>query len=162
MKKTKKTVENFSKSELQTCKDVNLELIACDSVMKGVIETSMDFVRDGKKDFFSDDNNVVCFALTMLQYFRVRTDKFLAHKISGEIGKTAPEITKKTLLDNSNFIEIVSEITEKIVHAKFGEKAVEEIDGENIYTDIAQDFFNENYDAIETTLNKKLNVWSDV
>ena len=67
----------------------------------------------------------------------------------------------KIFIDNSKFIELVSEITEKIVHEKFGDEGLIEEDGETRYTEDAQDFFNEKYDEIEGLIGDVINVFSE-
>jgi len=69
----------------------------------------------------------------------------------------------KVYIDNSRFIEFVSEITDKIVEAQFGvgfDKNEDE-EGNTTYTEEAQDVFNEKYDEVESMLNTTLGVYSD-
>jgi len=68
----------------------------------------------------------------------------------------------KTFIDNSRFIETISDITAMVVEERFGGACVES-DGEDgvRYTEEAQDFFNERYDEIENLINTTLGVYSD-
>jgi len=65
-------------------------------------------------------------------------------------------------VDNSRFIEVVSEITEIIVHQFFGDKALVS-DGSDgwKYSEEAQDLFNEEYDHVEYLLNIRIGVYSN-
>lgn len=82
-------------------------------------------------------------------------DKFYDDKIQATYDKK--------LIPNDKFIEVVCELTDRVVVAQFG--GTDKIDdgtGEGImYTDDAQDFFNEVYDEFEYLLNNSLNVWAD-
>jgi len=73
----------------------------------------------------------------------------------------AEKKSEKIFIDNSKFMELVSEISEKIVHEKFGDKGLIEEDGETRYTEDAQDFFNEVYDNIEGIMGDVANIFSD-
>jgi hypothetical protein len=65
-------------------------------------------------------------------------------------------------VDNSVFIETVSEITAQVVTSQFGGTETEQNEvGETRYTETAQDFFNEKYDEIEYLLNNIMGVYSD-
>lgn len=68
----------------------------------------------------------------------------------------------KLFIENSRFIEGICEITAKIVTAQFGEGFDIEDDGSGgtKYTDEAQDFFNEQYDEVETLVNNVMQVFS--
>lgn len=60
---------------------------------------------------------------------------------------------------NSNEMEFMSEVVNQIVEERFGENGyTTNDDGDIVYTEEAQDFFNERYDELETlylTLIKK-------
>jgi len=65
-------------------------------------------------------------------------------------------------IDNSDFIELVCELADKVVVAQFGGTDKEDdVNGDTIYTDTAQDFFNEVYDEFEYMLNQK-GIFSDI
>lgn len=67
------------------------------------------------------------------------------------------------LVDNSKFLEGASDLARKIVAAQFGGSETEEDEnGDTVYTEEAQDFFNEVYDEVEFILNNKLGVFSDI
>ena len=70
----------------------------------------------------------------------------------------------KLYLDNSKMLEYLCDTTEKVVYAKFGDSAVvddDEVEDGTKYTEEAQDFFNEQYDEIETILHTVLGVHSE-
>ena len=68
----------------------------------------------------------------------------------------------KNYVNNSNFIELVSELANQVTVAEFGEteSLIEEND-EIRYTEEAQDFFNDKYDEVETLLNNTIGVYSE-
>ena len=72
---------------------------------------------------------------------------------------------KKTYIDNSRFMEFVSEIATQLTELNFHEdtfRAIQCDDGvdeEYRFTDDAQDFYNERYDEIETMINKIMGVY---
>lgn len=70
----------------------------------------------------------------------------------------------KVFVDNSKFLEAVSEIADQLTVAQFGEGFDKEDDGDEgtRYTEEAQDFFNEKYDEIESLLNNTLGVFSNI
>ncbi len=70
----------------------------------------------------------------------------------------------KVFVDNSRFLEAISEIADQITVAQFGvgfDKNEDE-EGNTKYTEEAQDFFNEKYDEIEYLLNNTLGVYSEL
>lgn len=67
---------------------------------------------------------------------------------------------KRIFLDNSAFLEGVCELADQRVREKFGDSGYVIVNDESSYTEEAQDYFNEVYDEIETTLNKVLNIYS--
>ena len=119
------------------------------------IERLIDHVN-GESRFYRiyvDENRSEDDIIVELSEDKVRIDeleKLLAAKKSGKI-----------FIDNSKFMELVSEISEKIVHEKFGDEGLIEEDGETRYTEDAQDFFNEVYDNIEGIIGDVANVFSD-
>lgn len=73
------------------------------------------------------------------------------------------KIKKTIYIDNSSLMELISDITHKVVVAKFGEECLvleEEVDC-MIYTEEAQDFFNETYDEIENMFDTTCGIMSD-
>ena len=62
-------------------------------------------------------------------------------------------------VDNSNFIEFVCEVSDKITYQALGKKAymIDENGGKS-YSDKGQDFFNTQYDEIEYILHSILNI----
>ena len=70
---------------------------------------------------------------------------------------------KKIYINNSDLMEFLSEVTDKIVCAKFGDSAIIP-DGDNCtrYSEEAQDFFNETYDTIESMADSYIGVISDI
>jgi hypothetical protein len=66
-------------------------------------------------------------------------------------------------IDNSKFIEGVTEITSQIVESQFGGSEAEEKDDGSVgYTEEAQDFFNERYDEIEHLMNATMGIHSQI
>ena len=70
----------------------------------------------------------------------------------------------KILVSDSKFLECVDEIATKITLMKFESDAWAEKDIHwtevGTFTDEAQDFYNDNFDEIETIINDTLNVWN--
>ena len=73
----------------------------------------------------------------------------------------------KIYIDNSTFMEFVDEIATQMTEIAFKDKATIEIkDGLSdgvaiVFTDEAQDYYNERYDEVETMLNRTLNIHSN-
>jgi hypothetical protein len=70
-------------------------------------------------------------------------------------------------VDRSDFMELVSDITTMVVIQRFGEDTFEDVkifEGhyETQFTEDAQDFFNEQYDVIETMIANKLKINLDL
>tara|TARA_R100001510_G_C7552944_1_gene135996 strand:- start:25 stop:282 length:258 start_codon:yes stop_codon:yes gene_type:complete len=65
----------------------------------------------------------------------------------------------KIYIDNSNYINFISDIAHKMVEQSFN---IEDIGDEEGYKKDAQIFFDEKYDEVETMLNKTLNVHSNL
>lgn len=71
--------------------------------------------------------------------------------------------TDKKYIDNSRFMEIISDMTANLVEERFGENGnTSDGAGGTIYTDEAQDFYNERYDEIESMVHISLGVYSDI
>jgi|5_EtaG_2_1085323.scaffolds.fasta_scaffold14809_3 hypothetical protein len=70
-------------------------------------------------------------------------------------------------IDNSIFMEFVDDIATEMTEIAYKGKATIEIqDGLSddtciVFTEEAQDFYNERYDEVETMLNNTLRVYSD-
>ena len=74
----------------------------------------------------------------------------------------------KIYIDNARYMEFIDEMATQITIQRFGEDTYEEVredglsdDTCTIFTDDAQDFYNERYDEVETMLNKTLNIHSN-
>lgn len=61
---------------------------------------------------------------------------------------------KLNTVPNSDFMEVVDEITSQLVYESFGESGCEETtdNGDIRWTEEAQDFYNTRYDEIESLL----------
>jgi hypothetical protein len=70
---------------------------------------------------------------------------------------------KKVYIDNSRLIELITELTDKIVMAKFGDSAIIDNTEQDCtrYSDEAQDFFNTTYDEIENSFDTICCILSD-
>ena len=74
-------------------------------------------------------------------------------------------MSNKILVSDSKFLECVDEIATQITEMNFGEDTYaesSEVGQENVmmFTEEAQDFYNEKFDEIETLINNTLNVWN--
>tara|TARA_R110002012_G_scaffold86137_1_gene214255 strand:- start:3 stop:251 length:249 start_codon:yes stop_codon:yes gene_type:complete len=73
----------------------------------------------------------------------------------------------KIYIDNSSYMEFIDEIATQMTELNFHEDTFRSVqsdgDGgvEYMFTDDAQDFYNERYDEVETMLNKTLNIHSN-
>lgn len=73
----------------------------------------------------------------------------------------------KVYVDNSLLMELIDEITTQMTEEKFGEYTTKEIqDGLSdgiaiVFTDEAQDFYNEKYDEVEGMINNITNIYSN-
>ena len=73
----------------------------------------------------------------------------------------------KIYIENSRFMEFIDELATQITEERFGDEATKEIqdglsDGTAIvFTDDAQDFYNEAYDEYEGIANRLLGVYSN-
>tara|TARA_R110000824_G_scaffold363581_1_gene551596 strand:+ start:131 stop:409 length:279 start_codon:yes stop_codon:yes gene_type:complete len=72
---------------------------------------------------------------------------------------------EKTYIDNGRFMELIDELATQITEMNFGADTTKEIqDGLSdgyvtIFTDEAQDYYNEMYDEYETMINKIIGVY---
>ena len=71
-------------------------------------------------------------------------------------------MSNKILVSDSKFLECVDEIATQITEMNFGLDTWKEEDGHRVivFTEEAQDFYNEKFDEIETLINNTLNVWN--
>ena len=73
----------------------------------------------------------------------------------------------KIYIDNSTFMEFVDDIATKMTEIAYkGKDTIEIQDGLSdgvaiVFTDEAQDFYNERYDEVEIMLNNTLNIHSN-
>ena len=73
----------------------------------------------------------------------------------------------KIYIDNSKFMEYIDELATQITEMNYGEKTYRELksdldnDIRMIFTDEAQDFYNEMYDEYEGLTNNLLGVYSN-
>ena len=73
----------------------------------------------------------------------------------------------KIYIDNARYMEFIDDIATQMTEIAYKGKATIEIqDGLSdgvaiVFTDEAQDFYNEQYDWVETMLNKTLNIYSN-
>ena len=68
---------------------------------------------------------------------------------------------KKTILNNSIYLELITEIASKIVENELGSSYIENDNGDLVYSDEQQECFNSTFDFIECILNKTGNIFSD-
>ncbi len=73
----------------------------------------------------------------------------------------------KIYIDNSKFMEYIDELATQITEINFGAETYRELksdldnDIRMIFTDEAQDYYNEMYDEFETLTNNLLGVYSN-
>lgn len=68
----------------------------------------------------------------------------------------------RNYIDSSRFIEVVGDLAKDVTEERFGEFTYEynEEGKVHMFTDEAQDFFNDKYDEIETMLNVSFNTYN--
>jgi len=72
------------------------------------------------------------------------------------------ETNNPTYIDNSRWIELISDLATEVVEARYGEQTWEHVEGGGfIFQEEAQDDFNELYDRYESMIRTSLNVRSD-
>ena len=77
------------------------------------------------------------------------------------------KVINKTYIDNSRFMEFIDEMATQITEMNFGADTTKEIqDGLSdgiaiVFTDEAQDYYNETYDEYEMMANRIMGVYSD-
>jgi hypothetical protein len=67
----------------------------------------------------------------------------------------------KIYIENSTFMEYISELATQITEMNYGAETWIEDEGVMRFTDEAQDFYNEVYDEYETLTNNMLGVYSN-
>jgi len=67
---------------------------------------------------------------------------------------------KKTILNNSIYLELITEISSANVETKFGCYYIEDENGELVYSDEQQEYFNNEFDFIESLFNN-VGIYSD-
>jgi hypothetical protein len=76
------------------------------------------------------------------------------------------KVKHKTYVDNSRFLQFISEMATQITEMNFGQETYEErkiYEGsyETHFTNEAQDYYNEMYDEYEMMANNIMGVYSD-
>tara|TARA_R110000796_G_scaffold118062_4_gene231407 strand:- start:9211 stop:9477 length:267 start_codon:yes stop_codon:yes gene_type:complete len=74
--------------------------------------------------------------------------------------------TSKILVSDSNFLECVDELAKQITEMNYGADTYgqsSEVGQEDVmmFTEEAQDYYNEKFDEYEALLNNTLNVWNE-
>ena len=71
-------------------------------------------------------------------------------------------MTDKIYIENSQFMELVSDLATQIVEKAFGDDTYILIKyGETAFSEDAQDYFNDKYDEYEIMFNTIANIYSD-
>ena len=60
---------------------------------------------------------------------------------------------KKTILNNSIYLELITEIASANVETKFGSYCIEDDNGNLVYKENQQNYFNSEFDFIESLFN---------
>ena len=68
---------------------------------------------------------------------------------------------KKIILNNSIYLELITEIVSANVETKFGCYYIEDNNGDLIYSEEQQDYFNSEFDFVEGLFNSIGNIYSD-
>ena len=77
------------------------------------------------------------------------------------------KVVRKTYIENSSFMEFVDEMATQLTELNFHDETFVEVqDGLSdgtclIFTEDAQEFYNERYDEVENMLNVFMGVYSD-
>ena len=67
----------------------------------------------------------------------------------------------KIYIDNAKYMEFIDDIATQITIQRFGEDTYETSSEDvMVFQDDAQDFYNEQYDWVETMLNSKLKIFA--
>ncbi len=67
----------------------------------------------------------------------------------------------KTYIDNSRFMEFISEIATQLTEMNYGDDTFVYSEDEPRFSEEAQDFYNETYDEYEGMANEIMGVYSD-
>ena len=67
----------------------------------------------------------------------------------------------KIYIDNSHFMELVSELATQITEKAFGEGTYQAVGHDVMMRDDAQDYFNDKYDEYEMMFNTIANIYND-
>ena len=79
-----------------------------------------------------------------------------------EIYLDQEESSEKTYINNSRYLEFVSDIAHEMMYAKLGDKCWADIDSDVLeYTHQAQELFEQNYMYVEQNLQSTLNLYSN-
>jgi len=70
-------------------------------------------------------------------------------------------MSNKIYIDNSEFMELVSELATQLTEGRFGEQSYIASKEVMQFTEEAQDHFNETYDEYEGLFNNIANIYSD-
>ena len=70
-------------------------------------------------------------------------------------------MTDKIYIDNSHFMELVSELATQITEKAFGDGTYQAVGHEVHFTNDAQDYYNDKYDECEMMFNTIANIYSD-
>tara|TARA_R110002074_G_scaffold106793_1_gene230911 strand:+ start:409 stop:618 length:210 start_codon:yes stop_codon:yes gene_type:complete len=68
---------------------------------------------------------------------------------------------RKTILNNSIYLELITEIATANVETKFGCSYDENENGDLVYNEAQQNYFNNEFDFIESLFNLTGNIYSD-
>ena len=68
---------------------------------------------------------------------------------------------KKTIINNSIYLELITEIASQIVESELGSYCIENENGDLVYSEEQQECFNSTFDFIECLFNKTGNIFSD-
>jgi hypothetical protein len=69
---------------------------------------------------------------------------------------------KVKYINNSRWIEIISDLANEVIEARYGDLTYVNYGEEQRYSDEAQDDFNETYDRIESMFTVSLGLRSDI
>ena len=70
-------------------------------------------------------------------------------------------MTDKIYIDNSPFMELVSELATQITEKTFLSETYQAVGHDVMFTEKAQDYFNDKYDEYEMMFNTIANIYSD-
>jgi hypothetical protein len=71
------------------------------------------------------------------------------------------KVKHKTYIDNSRFMEFISEIATQLTEMNYGDDTFVYSEDEPRFSEEAQDFYNETYDEYEMMANNIMGVYSD-